>query len=264
MKNPCRNPLPLLLLFILSLPLQAQEPSEPGGLAFLAQSDREGPVTVIDLVKFLPGGEGSYDEYDVLAEAKLTSLGGEVVFRGYSVPFEGRGADRAAARIGGYPSILGWDRVTMRKYPSAAAVVEMGSSSEYGAAFPHRVQGVERSLVYAFGGDAMPRVPAADAPDAVYMLNLLRFKDPDGEVGYGSYGRSVGPMIRQAGARPLLSMTGLTAVISEEEIDRMILVYYPSPGSFLSMVESPEFLAVMHERSDAVDLGLNLPFSDHR
>ena len=71
--------------------VNAQEPSAPGGLAFLAQTDWEGPVTVIDLVKFNPGGEESYDEYDALAEAKLTSLGGEVIFRGYSKPFEGRG-----------------------------------------------------------------------------------------------------------------------------------------------------------------------------
>ena len=244
--------------------VNAQESSAPGGLAFLAQTDWEGPVTVIDLVKFKPGGEISYDEYDALAEAKLKSLGGEVIFRGYSKPFEGRGSDRAAARIGGYPSVLGWDRVTMRKYPSAAAVVQMGSSSEYRAALPHRTQGVERSLVYAFRGNAMPRVSAADSADAVYMLNILRFKDPDGEAGYSGYGRSVGPLMRQAGGRSVLGMTGLTAVISEEKIDRMILVFYPSPENFLSMVESPEFLAVMYKRSDSVELGLNLPFSDHR
>lgn len=203
------------------------------------------------------------DEYDALAEAKLTSLGGEVIFRGYSKPFEGRGADRAAARIGGDPSVLGWDRVTMRKYPSAKAVVEMGSSGEYRAALPHRTQGVERSLVYAFGGNAMPRVPAADSSDAVYMLNLLRFND-GGEAGYSDYGRSVVPLMRQAGGRSVLGMTGLTAVISEQEIDRMILVFYPSPENFLSMVESPEFLAAMYKRSDSVELGLNLPFSDYR
>ena len=69
--------------------VNAQESSAPGGLAFLAQTDWEGPVTVIDLVKFKPGGEISYDEYDALAETKLKSLGGEVIFRGYSKPFEG-------------------------------------------------------------------------------------------------------------------------------------------------------------------------------
>ena len=150
--------------------VNAQEPSAPGGLAMLAQTDREGPVTVIDLVKFKPGGEESYDEYDALAEAKLNSLGGEVIFRGYSKSFKGEASNREAARIGGDPSVLGWDRVTMRKYPSANAVVEMGASSEYRAAFQHRMQSVEESLVYAFVGNAMPRVPASDFADAVLSL----------------------------------------------------------------------------------------------
>ena len=264
MKRIHRTLAPLLLLLIVSLSLQAQEPSTPGGLAWLAQTDWEGPVTVIDLVKYNPGGEESYDEYDALAEAKLKSLGGEVIFRGYSKPFEGRGADRAAARIGGDPSVLGWDRVTMRKYPSAAAVVEMGSSGEYRAALPHRTQGVERSLVYAFGGNAMPRVPAADSSDGVYMLNLLRFNDNGGVAGYSDYGSHVGALIQQAGGRPVLRMNGLMAIISEEEYDMMILVKYPSPDSFFSMVTSPEYRAISHKRGDSIELGQLFSFSDHR
>lgn len=233
-------------------------------IQWLSETEREGPVTVIDLVKFNPGGEGSYDEYDALAEAKLNSLGGEVIFRGLSKPFAGKRSDREGGRIGADPTVLGWDRVTMRKYPSAKAVVEMGSSTEYQAAFPHRAQGVEKSLVYAFGGDAMSLVPAADSADAVYMLNLLRFKENGGEAGYQDYGRSVGPLMQKAGGRPVLSMTGLTPVISDQEIDRLILVLYPSAESFLSMVESPEYLAIVHKRLDSIDLGLNFPFSDHR
>ncbi|MFP6582932.1 MAG: DUF1330 domain-containing protein [Candidatus Hydrogenedentota bacterium] len=251
MKKAYRTLAPLLLLLIVSLSLQAQESSPPGGLAFLAQSDHEGPVTVIDLVKFKPDGEESYNKYDALAEAKLTSLGGEVIFRGYSKPVEGR--DSAS-----------WDRVTMRKYPSAKVVVEMGSSSEYRVAFPHRMQGVEKSLVYAFGGNAMPRVATAESSDAVYMLNLLRFNDNGGMAGYNDYGLHAMPLIRQTKARPVLSMNGLTAVISEEEIDRMILVMYPSPDSFLSMITSPEYRAIAHKRTDSIELGLLFPFSDHR
>ena len=43
-----------------------------------------------------------------------------------------------------------WDRLTLRKYPSAQAVVDMGSSTEYRGAFPHRMAGVSASFVYAF------------------------------------------------------------------------------------------------------------------
>ena len=251
MQKTHRTLAPLLLFFIVSLPLQAQESSAPGGLALLAQSDWEGPVTVIDLVRFKPDGEKNYDAYDALAEAKLKSLGGEVIFRGSSIPVEGRDSSS-------------WDRVTMRKYPSAKAVVEMGSSSEYRAAFPHRIQGVAKSLVYAFAGKVMPRVAAAESSDVVYMLNLLRFKDNEGEAGYRDYGLSVWPLLRQVGARPVLSMNGLAAIISEDEIDRMILVMYPSPKSFLSMVKSTEYRAISHKRTDSIELGLLFPISDDR
>ena len=240
-----------LLFAFLTTGLRAQESSAAGGLAWLAQSDMEGPVTVIDLVKFKPGGEDSYDQYDALAEAKLTSLGGEVIFRGSSKAVEGLDSSS-------------WDRVTMRKYPSAHAVVEMGGSSEYRAAFPYRAQGVDASLVYAFGGNAMRRVAAEGSADAVYMLNLLRFKEGSGVAGYGDYGASVMPLLRQHGASPVLSMNGLTAVISEEEIDRMILVRYPSPEMFLSMIRSPEYRAIAHKRTDSIELGLLFPFENRR
>ena len=57
--------------------VNAQESSASGGLAFLAQTDWEGPVTVIDLVKFKPGGEISYDEYDALARSEERRVGKE-------------------------------------------------------------------------------------------------------------------------------------------------------------------------------------------
>jgi uncharacterized protein (DUF1330 family) len=240
-----------LLFALLNTGLQAQEASVPGGLAWLAQSDMEGPVTVIDLVKFKPGAEESYEQYDALAEAKLTSLGGEVIFRGSSKSVAGLDASS-------------WDRVTMRKYPSASAVVEMGASSEYRAAFPLRLESVEASLVYAFGGDAMRRVAPDDSAEAVYMLNLLRFKEERGEAGYNDYGAAVMPLLRQRGGRPVLSMNGLTAVISDEDVDRMILVRYPSPESFRSMISSPEYRAIARKRTDSIELGLLFPFANIR
>ena len=122
--------------------LQAQESSAPGGLAWLAQSDMEGPVTVIDLVKFKPGGEESYDTYDTLAEAKLTSLGGGVVFRGSSKSVDGLDSSS-------------WDRVTMRKYPSANLVLEGHTDSTGAASYnkslsKKRADAVKKVLVEEF------------------------------------------------------------------------------------------------------------------
>ena len=44
----------------------------------------------------------------------------------------------------------------------------------------------------------------------------------------------------------------------------MILLVYPSPESFLSMMNSLDYLAILHKRIDSIELGLLFPFSDHR
>jgi uncharacterized protein (DUF1330 family) len=242
----------------------AQESGEVEGLAFLAQSEMEGPVTVVDLVKFKPGGEETYDRYDSLAEEKLIALGGEVIFRGYSSPFDGSANEREASRHGADPSDLGWDRVTMREYPSASAVVEMGASDEYRAALPNRAEAIEDSVVYAFGGDRMRNVPLSESPDTVYMLNLVRFNNDGGVAGYGDYGSSVGPLIRGANGAVVMSATGITPIVSNQEIDRMILVAYPSHEAFLSMVQSDTYRTISHKRTNSIELGLNFPFSDRK
>ncbi len=240
---------------ICCIPLLAQP--QQGGVEALAQSGVEGAVVVADLVKFRPDGAARYAIYDQVAEAKLESLGGEVIFRG------------DAARVGGLASDE-WDRVTFRKYPSVAAVMALASSEEYQGAFPNRVAGVERSFVYAFSGELpsfgqsnpgvhpMNVVAAPAASDAVYMLNLLRFKEDGGERKFFTeYGAPRG------GHRPtpVLMAKGITAIIGEEVVDRLILVYYPSASVFTEMVRSAEYQAVSHLRTEAIELGLIWPFS---
>ncbi len=148
-------------LFLFASLAQADDPP-PSGLAALAQSSYDGPIVVMDLVKFKPGGEIGYDKYDAIAEAKVRSLGGEVVFRGKAKHIESLGETK-------------WDRATFRKYPTPQAVVAMASSAEYQGAFPHRIAAVSESFVYAFSGASRVAAPAATG-ESVYMLNLLRFK----------------------------------------------------------------------------------------
>ncbi len=241
---------------ICCIPLLAQP--QQGGVEALAQSGVEGPVVVADLIKFNPDGAARYEIYDQIAEAKLEDLGGEVIFRGDAAQVDGR-----------LPSDE-WDRVTFRKYPSMAAVMALASSDEYQGAFPHRVAGVETSFVYAFSGelpsfaqsnpgvDPMNVVPEPETNSAVYMLNLLRFK-PDGgdRKFFTEYGAPRG------GHRPtpVLTLKGIGAVIGEEIVDRLILVYYPSVEVFTEMITSPEYRAVAHLRTEAIELGLIWPFS---
>ena len=233
-----------------------------GGLAALTEAGVKGPVVVVDLVKFKPGGEEEYNAYDKLAEAKLISLGGEVVFRG-------------SAKAPPPLDSTEWDRVTFRKYPTPEAVLQMGGSKEYQAAFPHRFAAVEKSFVYAFSGElpsfgsATPGqdpmvVPAAPpSGDAVYMLNLLRFKDDAGKaMYYQQYGAKATQFIRALGGGPVIILKGIAPVIADEEIDRLILVMYPSAEAFRGMVTSSDYQAIMHLRTDAIELGLVWPFSN--
>ncbi len=229
-----------------------------GGLGALAQSGVEGPVVVVDLVKFKPDGAAEYAIYDKIAEAKVKELGGAVIFRGVATEVSPLESDA-------------WDRVTFRKYPTVAAVMAMGSSKEYQGAFPHRLASVEKSFVYAFWGEMpsfvegkKPRmhpmnvVPAPGTSDTVYMLNLLRFKKDGGERKFFlEYGAPRG------GHRPdpVLILKGIGAVIADEVVDRLILVRYPSGEVFREMITSAEYRAVSHLRTEAIELGLIWPFS---
>ncbi len=244
-------------LFLVALPQRGLAFAEQGGLGVLAESGVEGPIVVVDLVKYRPGGAAEYAIYDQIAEAKVVDLGGEVVFRG------------AAAQVGQLPSDE-WDRVTFRKYPSAAAVLAMGSSEEYQGAFPHRTASVEASFVYAFSGELpsfaganpgmhpMNVVPAPETNGTVYMLNLLRFK-PDGAetkffTEYGAPRDGFRPT-------PVLLLKGVTSVIADEVVDRLVLAHYPSAEVFIEMVTSAEYRAVAPLRIEAIELGLIWPFS---
>jgi uncharacterized protein (DUF1330 family) len=228
----------------------------------MVKSGVKGPIVVVDLVKFKPGLSKKYDVYDRLAAVEVERLGGEVIFRGNRIevpPAES----------------FTWDRVTFRKYPSAQAVMAMAASKGYQAAFPNRLASVEKSFVYAFSGempDMNPNAKPGQSPlgvlpepeneDSVYMLNLLRFK-PDGgrEMYYQKYGAAVGQMIAKLGGGPKIFLKGQAAVIADEVIDRLILVHYPNPEGFQSMIASDEYKAISHLRTDAIESGQVFPFS---
>jgi len=242
--------------FLVALPQQGLALAQ-GGLGALAQSGLEGPVVVVDLVKFKPDGAAEYAIYDRIAEAKVEDLGGEVIFRGDAAPVRGLMSDE-------------WDRVTFRKYPSVAAVIAMGSSEEYQGAFPHRLASVETSFVYAFSGELpsfagsnagvspMNAVSEPATGDAVYMLNFLRFNADGGERKFFTEYAAPRGGIRPT---PVLNLKGLTAVIGEEIVDRLILAHYPSVDVFTEMISSSEYRAVSHLRTEALELGLIWPFS---
>jgi len=90
----------------------------------------------------------------------------------------------------------------------------------------------------------------------VVMINLLRFRPPDGELHYARYAREVGPHLERVGARALYGGTARAMVIGEGERpwwDAVLAVEYPSPAAFAEMVGDEGYQAVHAHREAALE-----------
>jgi uncharacterized protein (DUF1330 family) len=97
------------------------EPPNPEGLAaFNERVGEEGPVTMLNLLRFKPdGGRERYLEYGAAVAPLLERVGARVAFAG----------DAALPLLGE----RGWDTVLLVEYPSRKAFLEMIGSPEYAA-----------------------------------------------------------------------------------------------------------------------------------
>jgi uncharacterized protein (DUF1330 family) len=94
----------------------------------------------------------------------------------------------------------------------------------------------------------------ADQP--VVMINLLRFNRPDGVAHYERYAREVGPHLQAVGARPLYAGDARGFVIGEGPKpwwDAILVVEYPSPAAFVTMVGSEDYQEVHKHREAALE-----------
>ncbi|OFB44752.1 DUF1330 domain-containing protein [Mycolicibacterium sp. (ex Dasyatis americana)] len=96
----------------------------------------------------------------------------------------------------------------------------------------------------------------ADAP--VLMVNLLKFKEPDGLDSYLQYGAGVAPLLERAGAKVRYGGSMPAVLLGEEAKpwwDVILIVEYPTPAAFLEMVTSEEYAAVHVHRAAALERG---------
>jgi uncharacterized protein (DUF1330 family) len=91
---------------------------------------------------------------------------------------------------------------------------------------------------------------AEDGP--VYMLNLLEFKPDGGAERYAEYGAAVAPLLEKVGGRIVFAGQPGEAVIGEGKWDLMALVEYPTRQAFLDMTSSPEYVKIMHLRTESL------------
>lgn len=97
---------------------------------------------------------------------------------------------------------------------------------------------------------------AADAP--VVMVNLLKFKTPDGRRAYQRYAREVAPHLESVGATVRYAGTAPAFVIGDGERpwwDAILIVEYPSPQAFVAMVSTQEYAQVHEHRAAALERG---------
>ncbi len=89
----------------------------------------------------------------------------------------------------------------------------------------------------------------------VTMLNLLAFKPDRGRERYGEYGEAVLPLLERAGGRVVFQGQAAPVVLGGESWDLVLLVEYPTRRAFLEMIQSPDYQAIAHLRSEALTRG---------
>ncbi|HEU5251899.1 MAG TPA: DUF1330 domain-containing protein [Solirubrobacterales bacterium] len=111
---------------------------------------------------------------------------------------------------------------------------------------------------------ALPEVPSEQGfadltkradEGPVTMLNLLAFKPDGGRERYAEYGAAVLPLLEQAGGRLVFQGEAAPAVLGGDSWDLVLLVEYPTRRAFLEMIQSPEYQAIAHLRTEALTKG---------
>jgi uncharacterized protein (DUF1330 family) len=246
---------------------------DPERLKALESNPDDHPVVILKLLKY-KGAEGraSYKRYAEVSIPRIRELGGEVVFYGKAKPFD--------VDFGGTHKLFGlrpcpWDNIVLERYRSRADLRRLGESEDYRAATVHRRNGLEKTVLYALNGSrrsiagAEPRIadiklaPDPPIPNAIYMLNLLKFNPGDGESSYfQKYGAAVMPLLKKHGAKVIYTLEAEQSLIGEEHYDRVILVMYPSVEEFTKMILSEAYQKISHHRADALEIGHLFGFSN--
>lgn len=96
--------------------------------------------------------------------------------------------------------------------------------------------------------------PDPARPGPVVMLNLLRYRE-GGERSYREYARSIGPFLEKVGAEVVYAGDCGTSLVPADGTgwDAVLLVRYPSRQAFSDMVADPDYQAITHLRSEALE-----------
>ena len=116
--------------------MSAEITPQDGAAARMLESDDGGPIVMVNLLKFRPGGGSKeYGRYGMAFAQLLHAAGGKFIYTG-----------RVAETLVGDDD---WHAVAVVEYPSRQVFREVTSSPEYEAIHPYREAGLEKTLLYA-------------------------------------------------------------------------------------------------------------------
>ena len=120
---------------------EAEPLNREGFAAFAARTTEDGPVVMLNLLRFLPdGGRERYGEYGAAVTPMIEALGGRIVYAGLP----------ATALLGDDS----WHLVLLVEYPTRQAFLDMLGSDEYKAIAHLRTEALEKGELHPM--DAAP------------------------------------------------------------------------------------------------------------
>jgi uncharacterized protein (DUF1330 family) len=103
----------------------------------LMAEDPGGPVVMLNLLRFAPGGQASYQEYARRTAPFLKRYGGRVLYAG-------QGSTALVAEDG-----QAWDAVLVVQYPSREAFLDMVADPEYREVTALRTRALSEAVLQA-------------------------------------------------------------------------------------------------------------------
>lgn len=107
----------------------------PEAMAAFRDRLEEGPVTMLNLLKFKPGGSESYGRYTAAVAPLVARVGGQMLFAG-----------KPAELLTGHEE---WDLMVLVQYPKRASLGGLAASEEYQKVAHWREESLERAVLYA-------------------------------------------------------------------------------------------------------------------
>lgn len=101
----------------------------------------------------------------------------------------------------------------------------------------------------------------------VVMLNLLRFKPDGGRERYEQYAVAAAPFLAGVGGEVIFAGDCGTILVAPDahRWDMMALARYPNRSAFAQMVANPDYQAITHLRTEALEeavLHATSPFAE--